>query len=343
MTVNTTHNTYYEQLPYSYDLYHAPDGFQKIVILSFRHLGMMGNHIFMVCAAWFLCRQNHTKADKVIGIYFDAALISVLCLLAVSQTFPYVTLPAETVRECFFPVMYRHNWFITCYIVVYLIHGGINHILEHLNREQHAAVMVIMFAVYCLLGSYEPRYYYSEVLVFITVYMLVSYIRYYRSTSFRRGCILVLTGIIGLAILTGMNYLSHPLSEKTAGLLFWAKISNPFSVIAALGFFEIANSFQFHSRGINKLSSLSLVFYLLHENLLIREILRPVLWGDFSNAFADIPLVGRILSFSLCYSIWFFVAAWLYQTVTGRINRSVSGTVRKVGSKVWKSFYERFL
>ena len=56
------------------------------------------------------------------------------------------------------------------------------------------------------------------------------------------------------------------------------KTSNPFTFLIALGSFGVALSKDYSNKVVNYISGLSLFIYLIHENLLVRSIVRPKMW-----------------------------------------------------------------
>lgn len=60
---------------------------------------------------------------------------------------------------------------------------------------------------------------------------------------------------------------------------------NPFLFIASVGLFNLARLNPFSCSAINALSSTSLYVYLIHENLLVRQFIRPAIWTYIYDSF----------------------------------------------------------
>jgi len=343
LTVNLTKNDYFSQLPWALTYKKAQPGLEKMMILICRYLGIIGNHIFIVCSAWFLCRQDETKPRKIAGLYFNAMIISVAWLFAVSRLFPHVQISEKTIISCIFPVWKGENWFITCYVIVYFIHAGLNAMLKNISKEQHAIAVIVSFFIYCIIGIIEQRYYGNNLVIFITVYILVAYIRYHGKVSVKKGFLLLLIGLGGMIILVGQNVLKQPMLSKTRDVFYWAKEANPFGVIVALGLFEIANGFEFHNRLINLMSSVSIIYYLIHENTWVRNILRPLLWGYYSLHFERWSFPVRFMTFSAAFFAVSMIASLLYRLITRRAVGFLSGLSCKVSGKLWRLLYRNLL
>jgi len=61
-------------------------------------------------------------------------------------------------------------------------------------------------------------------------------------------------------------------------LLRWYNGSNPFLILFAISAFNIAKEKSFYNKKINGISSLSLLIYIIHENLFLMKYFRPCLW-----------------------------------------------------------------
>lgn len=103
------------------------------------NLGSVGNCIFVVCSSWFLVGDMKIKTEKIWNLAINTWVISILYLLAFFAS--GVSLSGNEVLSQVFPISFNTNWFISCYILFYLLHPAVNLILDSLNQKQHFAVI----------------------------------------------------------------------------------------------------------------------------------------------------------------------------------------------------------
>ena len=72
-------------------------------------------------------------------------------------------------------------------------------------------------------------------------------------------------------------------------------MANPFILIIGISIFNLFNIKQFHNEIINKISSLSLLYYVIHENILFRKYIRPHIYIHILNKVNNHFLTTTIL------------------------------------------------
>ena len=118
---------------------------------------------------------------------------------------------------------------------------------------------------------------------------------------------------------------------------------NPFSVLMAARLFELAYSHEFYNKEINVLSGVSFVFYLIHENVFVLGIVRPILWGETSQMLPNVPTVCKVLLFSAAFIVWALALSILYQKVPYRLIDKISNKLYHLGVKIWNTIYSIIL
>jgi len=183
---------------------------------------------------------------------------------------------------------------------------------------------------------------------FLTVYFDISYICRYASEFIQDKIVakkILIVGAVGLLILivatdfAGLHF--DLLHDK---MWFWAKTSNPFTFLIALGSFGVALSKDFSNKGINYISGLSLFIYLIHENPLVRSIFRPKMWMLLTDLI-HINVVGQELIFALLVLAISFGLAALYNICFKRLcNKAsfmISSKIDNITDKVFEFVNKR--
>ena len=103
-----------------------------LIICLIRNFGAIGNDLFFMCSAWFLCDKKTTNYKKVITIIIDTWCISVLFLLFYMCFMG--NLPFLVILKNIFPVTFQNNWYVTFYVMFSVIYPLLNIIIRNINR-----------------------------------------------------------------------------------------------------------------------------------------------------------------------------------------------------------------
>lgn len=280
--VNFTLRSYVNYNDYTRDL---------VFLHLFNYFGHIGNNTFIVSSSWFLYEtSSKVKPKKVINILLDSMFISILiCLLfcIMSNT----VLPIKKIIEQFIPDIFQTVWFIPCYVIVYMIHPLLNAGIFSLKQTEHLILCVISYLLYGILGLFELQPFYNYMVAFINIYFLVSYVKKYlpdfcNNTRINLLLSVIFSIILLIIILFGNN-------DIFAFNHLYNAIITPLVVFV----FNVFRNFKIKSKLINYLSSLSMLVYCIHENILLKTYVRPILCEVFLSVFGN-----RYVLICLCLS-----------------------------------------
>lgn len=280
--------------------------------------GYIGNMIFFACSAWFLADSKHNKIEKIINIWLNVLIISVIFLLI------YCLLGYETDKEllfkCLLPISNENNWYITAYIMFYAIYPFINTILDKLNKKQHFVLALILFIMYFVFDYLliEKAFYKNDLLMFIVIYIIVTYIKKYmdeyNNNLNKNILVLIITSLIFYSFIF-INFAIMPISIK------WHVLNNPFFLIMAISLINIFSKIKIHNVFINTISALSLYVYLTHDNIIFREIFRPQLVSRYLISIGINAMPVKIVLFTTLLFIACVVVSYLYSYISKYINK----------------------
>lgn len=244
-----------------------------------RCCGQVGNIIFVVCSAYFLLDSIKCNKKKILYIIIDSFTISMLWII------PFIifkiNIPLKDLIEQFAPITFQNNWFIGCYLMLYMIHPLLNIIINKLEQRQLLRVNLVLILLYCLLQFIITGiYYFNDLVGFIVIYFIIAYVKKYLKEfqSNQKLNILLLSCaiIFNLLLLITTNYMGLKIELLKDKVLYWNfNIANPFYIIIGITLFNIFNNKVKYNLFINSISKLSLLFYIIHENMLFRTYLKP--------------------------------------------------------------------
>ena len=329
---------------YVVDLTKATVNNQYFVASMLRYGGELGNTVFFLSSAWFLLDKGGTvNKRKILLMLADVWMVSVLILVIVLiQREGKVS--GALIVQALFPTSFENNWYISCYIIFYIIHPFLNKIIfcmkqKTLLRINILAVFMYFFIAFLcrftvyLFGS-GTDFFSSRLVIWTVEYFIVAYLKLYAGKSLEKrklNSALIAFGLIGNC---GLVYMMNELGLKneafSGALQIWITPYNPFLFAFCLGLFGMARSITFENKLVNYISKLSLLIYIIHENKLLRLLYRPLMWQyvydryGYDHVLIDIAILSAVVfMISLVGSIVYYE------------------TIRKLTSKVCDRLYSR--
>ena len=284
------------------------------IIAVLRYSGALGNYIFFTCSAWYLLDKEKTNYQKVMRMLLDIFVISMAWLIPM-LIFKGNELTTEDIVRSIFPSYSNNNWYTTSYILFCFIYPFINLIIKHLDQRKHLIVASTLFIAYFLLGFFDKFPWASKGTYWIVMYFVMAYLRLYgaRFCNSKKANIIALvsTIVVHIGFLILSNYIF--INSGEWGTMYWNGYNNPLLFIIALTSLNLMKQTRFSSRVINYVSSFSLLIYVIHENLLFRTYLRPLIWEwIYLNLGYDLLFLWIFL-FALALFAAAFIVAIIYR------------------------------
>lgn len=247
------------------DLNQAAASLSQMVYLFFRWCGQIGDILFLVCSAWFLCDSNIVKEKKVIKMVMDSWVLSVLGLLIALL---FIKPSAREVLESLVPITAKRNWFVGCYIMYYLVHPLINKALQGLERDQFRRIVVVLFLIYsCLTQLIWDCFYFTNFAAFVMIHVIVFYDKkyIYNKNNEKMEIPIAMISITAILIwIAFVNVIGSRVPFFHDKGLWFCKFYNPAIICMGVCLINISARREWRSKLVNRVSSLSLLIYLLH-------------------------------------------------------------------------------
>ena len=316
---------------------------QTLLIAILRSTGCIGNDIFVICSAWFLIDSRRCDKRKVSFLVCNVWTVSVLILL--------VTLALgchpdrDTILKQLFPTSNGNNWFITCYILLFLIHPLLNKVIDSLDRRRLLSIACLMVFLYAIVNYFRPwffdyaPFYMNDLIVWIMMYFALAYIKKYMPDfcgNTRANVIGLLIGIFGQAAMTVLSDVAGLKFGTLADrLLYFNYGGSPFIILLAICAFNLARKLTFRSSFINYISSLSLLIYIIHENYILRGYYRPWIFYYIYNNFGYRVVVLWVLAAAATIFVAAIIVSAIYNQTIERLVRPVSRRIYDLLAKIW--------
>lgn len=317
--VQTLHtpNEFVPSDDYVMNLSMATTSVQQFILTLLRYNGALGNTIFFVCSAWFLLDSDGVSKKKILQIAMDVWVISatimiVVCLLRGGN------LGLKTMIIQLFPVTFETNWYVTCYLMFYPLHPFLNWVIRKMAQKTLLrTTLVLLFLYVCVNYIISGHFFPSNIILWISIYFAIAYMKHYLvdlSNNVKANLLLLglgFAGNTGIVLLT--NILGLRIGAFSGWLLKWSVNCSPFLILMAVSMLNIAKNVYFQNKVVNYISGLSLLIYLFHENQLLRNYYRPLLWDYVYNRFGyDYVLVWALVLAAIVF-LFGLAASVLYK------------------------------
>ena len=318
---------------------HLATGNVELILAQLcRYLGAIGNNVFLIGSSWFLLNSRSAKPSKIISMILDSFLLSVSLLLAVSGM--GYEIPFLTAVKQFFPITFGNNWFLTCYLLMYAVHPILNVVVEHIGKRDLGQINLGFLTLYCGIGLVlnGGAYFFSEFVGFVGVYFLTAYWKKYlhpenvSSQLYFKALIVGIIGWIGVQVGTNVVGLVIPFFKDSCMRL--CHFYNPLILLIGFSMVSLSLKHTFCNRLVNRVSGLSLLIYLIHENNLVAKLIRPDVFLYWERQFGNTHIVGRILAYAGLSFVISIGIAGLYTVTVQRVTE-------KIGRYLGNRFFAR--
>lgn len=313
------------------DLNLASNSMDNIILILFRYFGSLGNCIFIVCSSWFLVDSVRVNKSKIVDIVFDSIVLTFLTFIMFKFIGHYSFEKKELIKMLF-PITFGLNWFITCYLLFYMIHPFLNLIIKSLNKKQLLFCSIILIILYSFVPMVKDNLFYTNRLIgFILIYFIVSYLKLYMKSFTENKKINFKLLIVSILLLVGMiccaNYLGLKYSFFSNKMLHWNKFVNPLIIIFSISLFNLFHNYSFHNKFINYLSSLSLLIYIIHANRFVDNYLKGTYFQYFTNNCGSNKIILLVLSLAFIFILFSILCSLLYKIILQK-------KIHKIGEKI---------
>lgn len=280
------------------------------------------------------------KFVKLLGqIWFFSYSILILYLI-----FSTEKVGVKSILKCMLPITYSEYWFLTTYILLYLLSNFINKFLNNITKKEYEVIMMILLLIWSIiptliLGKIE----FSNIDWFILVYLIGAYLKKYRIKYFenQKRNIVILSSFVFVGIIT--IFILDKLYDRLGfnPLHFTLPMNQIICLAISIYLFVIFKNISIKdNKTVNKIASCTLGVYLIHGHILARDIIWYNVYNitEFTNSkylvIYEIFVVVTLYIF--CVFIDFIrqnTVEKLYMKFIDRIEEKYGGKIKKVISK----------
>ena len=296
---------------------------------------------FVIISGYYLCTSQF-KLKKLANIWLQVFVYSVVCCIIVSVATGSFSLK-ELIKSAMTVTM-RQYWFVTAYLLLYVVSPFLNCAIRAMNRKTHLLCCCTLLGIFSVLhniiyisdfGGVNGGY---SFLWFCVLYIVAAYVRLYiKKDSFGWKkplfCYLICIAVVAGERIAAYYITPYIFGRVALTSLFYSNNSIPL-VLASFSLFQFFRAVDIQNKVFSKLigvlSPLAFGVYLIHDN----RFVRPLLWGFIEpTRFADSPLLipvviaGTIAIFTVCCAV-----EWLRQLLFRKCG--ITGVINKVCDRI---------
>ena len=281
-----------------------------------------GINTYILISGFFLSKSN-IRISRLITlicqVYFYTILISVAMQIAGIYSLNFDNSLYKLVQYVF-PISSEHYWFVTAYVILYVLSPIMNAGVEKLSRKQLKLVIIGLLIWFSFIKSFVPVLFPTDHFGydygwFIVLYLIAAYIRKYDVVLFYTAKKSALVYIISCVIIAVMSISLYYINYYTGGFNHYQQMMFSYNFIftltASLGLFSMFRFLRLKDNAFASLvrfiGPLTFGVYLLHMHVEIRD--RWVYW--ISN------LIGPVRLDSVWLFIWHAIRCIIVVFVAG--------------------------
>ena len=336
-----TPSAYFDDQSYVLDFAQPTTQWQYLILVILRHGGVFGNMVFFVCTAWYLQDSKRCDMKKWMFLLVEVWYVSIIVLLAV-LIHRRGEVNGILVISSLLPTLHANSWYLTCYLLFYPIHPYLNIVIRAMGQRTLLRSSAALTAIYFGAVFLKPNLFLGAhpLILWLTIYLLVAYLKTYCASAMndfgRNLSIFIIALLCFLASILCLNNLAPiimPVKEQQ--LLRFCSNSNPMILIMAISLFNIARVMKLQSRTINTVASLSMLIYLLHENVFMSAYYRPEFIRSICQNYGYDHILLIVLAASTGIYLFFAACAWLIQ-------RALHSPMRRISDRLYTGLRQIF-
>lgn len=276
------------------------------------------------------------KLTKLMNLYFQMFFYS-LIITGIFLGLRIEEFSIQALVYLFFPFSSQLWWFMSVFLTLYVCAPFINKFLNALSKRELSILLILFIFIFVIWPSvpiFEPidnKGGYS-LYYFIVLYSIGASVRlFYENVTLSKKKLAILYLLCTL-ILASTNVVLSLLMGRNFGIYSYNFI---LIFISSVTFFLLFKEFRFnfHSRFINRLSSLTLGIYLIHDHIYVRR---------FIYQFFNVEDFGSLNSFFFLTKLFLFVlSVFVLSAIVESLRQLLFNKLEGIQSKRFATFSKK--
>ena len=282
------------------------------------HFGELGVNLFILISGYFLVRGKFSIKKLIlllIEVLFYQIFIYSICYFLGIYHFTSI----RSLLFIVFPTILNQYWFITAYVLLYIMSPFLNIFINSMSKETHKKFLLIALFIWSIIPTVfgiiyndtEVLVYYNRFIWFIIMYLTASYIRLYGIKLFKNKKNTWIVAILSLLLIVSSIFIIYFFRSKfkvlglTEIAYFWGPNTIPIFLLSISIFYLFLNLNMKNYAIINLFASTTLGVYILHDNTFNKYMWTNVFKTKehLNSSFSILYILGTALLIFICFSI----------------------------------------
>lgn len=257
----------------------------SFIVKVFYMFGELGVNLFILITGYFMVTGKFS-VKKLIYLIIEVNFYYLLSILIGQKLGTIQLTTAKDYMMIFFPTIHARYWFITAYIIVYILSPYLNILIQNMKKKEYQRLLMILLLIWCIIptifevfyNTTENMLFYSRLIWLIVMYLVGAYIKLYPIEIFSKKRNSNLCAILTFACMLVsivIIYKFKNIFEKlgtTEIAYFWTP-NTMLMFLLSVSIFEIFLNIKMKSiKIVNIIASTTLGIYMIHDGVLQRYI-----------------------------------------------------------------------
>jgi surface polysaccharide O-acyltransferase-like enzyme len=257
----------------------------SFIVKVFYMFGELGVNLFILITGYFMVTGKFS-VKKLIYLIIEVNFYYLLSILIGQKLGTIQLTTAKDYMMIFFPTIHARYWFITAYIIVYILSPYLNILIQNMKKKEYQRLLMILLLIWCIIptifgvfyNTTENMLFYSRLIWLIVMYLVGAYIKLYPIEIFSKKRNSILCAILTFACMLVsivIIYKFKNIFEKlgtTEIAYFWTP-NTMLMFLLSVSIFEIFLNIKMKSiKIVNIIASTTLGIYMIHDGVLQRYI-----------------------------------------------------------------------
>lgn len=196
-------------------------------------IAITGVNVYVLISGYYLS-SSKVKFSKILLLILQVYFYTLLISGAMMFVGAYSVKPEDKLDRALrylFPISSEHYWFVTAYVIMYVLAPVMNAAVNTLKRKQLKTVIIGLLTWFCFIKSIVPAKFGTDRMGydfgwFICLYLIAAYIRKYNVVLFRDAKRSALVYFVSVIVIAAIGFIFYKINFDTTTRIYSEEIGD---------------------------------------------------------------------------------------------------------------------
>lgn len=196
-------------------------------------IAITGVNVYVLISGYYLS-SSKVRLSKVLLLILQVYFYTLLISGAMMIVGAYSVKPEDKLDRALrylFPISSEHYWFVTAYVIMYVLAPVMNAAVNTLKRKQLKTVIIGLLTWFCFIKSIVPVKFGTDRMGydfgwFICLYLIAAYIRKYNVVLFRDAKRSALVYLVSVIVIAAIGFIFYKINFDTTTRIYSEEIGD---------------------------------------------------------------------------------------------------------------------